>query len=87
MPRSLTVSGPVSQLPAAHKLALKAIEKNKQLIAEGKSLPAAGGAFKGSEDRKLAAQARRAVWEMQPGSGSAAEPWQQSPGQPWQQSP
>ena len=71
MPRSLTVSGPVSQLEAAHKLAKAAIEKNKRLLDEGQSLPAAGGEFKGSEDRKEAGRARRALWEMQAGSGSA----------------
>ena len=81
------MSGPVSQLEAAHKLALEAIEKNKRLLAEGKSLPAAGGEFKGSEDRKEAGRARRAAWEMQAGSGSAgsqdappaAAAWQPNP--------
>ena len=44
MERSLTVSGPVSQLVFAHQMALDAIEKNKGKQAE---LPAGGGEFMG----------------------------------------
>ena len=40
MERSLTVSGPVSQLAAAHQMAMGAIEKNKGKQAEGQKLPA-----------------------------------------------
>ena len=97
----MTVSGPVCQLTGAWGLAKAIMEKNKRLLDEGQSLPAAGGEFKGSEDRKEAGRARRALWEMPAGSGSAgsqdappaAAAWQPNPWghaaawQPWQQSP
>ena len=74
--RALTVSGPVSRLEEAHRLAMGAIQKNIQLISEGKKLPSGGAEFKGSEERKAAAQARRAAWEIAqedvPGQAHAA---------------
>ena len=75
MERSLTVSGPVSQLAAAHQMALDAIEKNKGKQAEGQKLPAGGGEFRGSDERKAVGKARRDVWETrlaQVGRGSSS---------------
>ena len=51
-------------------MALDAIEKNK-----GQQLPAAGGEFRGSDERKAAGKARRDVWETrlaQVGRGSSS---------------
>ena len=56
--RSLTISGPVAKLEEAHKLAMEAMEKNKQKLESGGSLPAASAEFKGTEERKAAAKAR-----------------------------
>ena len=61
--RSLTISGPLEKLKEAHTLAMKMIEDNKKLVAAGTALPAGGGDFKGSEDRKEAGLARKKAWE------------------------
>ena len=71
--RSLTISGPVSKLEQAHKLAMEAMEKNKQTLESGESLPAAGGDFKGTEERKAAGTARRDTF-ADPNGGPAPAP-------------
>eukprot|EP00969_Alexandrium_andersonii_P249540 11028642-Alexandrium_andersonii.AAC.1 len=42
MERSLTISGPLSKLQAAHTLAMEAVAKNQRLLEAGGSLPAGG---------------------------------------------
>ena len=58
MPRSLNISGPFDKLVEAQRLAMLMVDKNKKIKADGKTLPAGGGEFKGSADRKQAGAAR-----------------------------
>ena len=89
--RSLTISGPVANLEEAHKLAIAAMEKNKQLLESGGSLPAAAADYKGSDERKAAAKARMQAFQdpkgtMHPSQGREQQWWEASwagSEQPW----
>ena len=95
MPRSPNISGPFDKLVEAQRLAMMMVENNKKMKANGKTLPAGGGEFKGSEDRKQAGAARRAAWETPPkravpqdaheasGSDGRAQPASTSFGHGW----